>query len=509
MLWPSVLMLSPLAGILVLALLPKTQHRALRWTGFAATLLPLAVALGMASRFDAEAQAMQFAGSAPWFTIPLPGMMGGDGFVFRYTVGVDGLSMALILLTVILCSVVALGAIHLTERVKGFLLLLLLLETALLGTFVSLNLLQFFLFFELVIVAMYFLISQFGFVERERAGLVFLLYNGIGSLVLLLALLTMMAVTGTLDWHELQEQLHRWAAGGDFAAMTGLSESFRWGLLLAVLAAFVIKLPVVPLHSWMIRVNRQAHPLVVMLESGLVLKLGGYGMLRLGFGLFPDLMMQLGTVLAVLGLVNLFYGGFAALVQQDLRSVLAYASVSHMGIVLLGMAAMNASGLQGVIFQMVSHGLLSPLLFYILLVILVRTGTDRLSDLSGLIRVMPVLSGLFLAGAMGYLGLPLMSGFVSEFLAFHGLFQRLPGFAAVGVLGMVLTAAYMLRAMQGMTFGPTVPQLETGDMRDVRAAESVPAMTLLALVFVIGIVPSLLGDPLQSTLQTILLRLGG
>lgn len=509
MLWPSALIVSPLLGILVLALLPKDGRAALRWTGFAATLVPLVVALGMMGRFDADAQEMQFSGAAPWFTIPLPDMVGGDGFVFRYTVGVDGLSMALILLTVIVSCVVAWGSVHLTERLKGFLMLLLLLETALLGTFVSLNLLQFFLFFELVIVAMYFLISQFGFVERERAGLVFLLYNGIGSLVLLLALLTMLAFTGTLDWHELQEQLQAWAEDETFAAMTGLGEAFRWGLLLAVLAAFVVKLPVVPLHTWMIRVNREAHPLVVMLESGLVLKLGGYGMLRLGFGLFPDLMAQLATALAVLGLVNLFYGGFLALVQQDLRSVLAYASVSHMGIVLLGLAAMNASGLQGVVFQMVSHGLLSPLLFYILLIILVRTGTDRLRDLSGLIRVMPVLSGLFLAAAMGYLGLPTMSGFVSEFLAFHGLFHRFPALAAVGVLGMVLTAAYMLRAMQGMTFGPLVERLENGDVRDVRAVESVPAMTLLALVFVIGIVPSLLGDPLQGTLQTILLRLGG
>jgi len=509
MLWPTVLAFSPLLGILVLALLPKDNRRALLAVGFVATLLPLAVALLMMGQFDGSVQAMQFAGSAPWFTLPLPSMLGGEGFAFSYTVGVDGLSMALILLTVILSCVVAVGAVHLTERIKGFLMLLLLLETALLGTFVSLNLLQFFLFFELVIVAVYFLISQFGFVERERAGLVFLLYNGIGSLLLLLALLTLLAFTGTLDWHELQGQLQVWATDEVFAAMTGIDKAFRWGILLALLAAFVIKLPVVPLHSWMIRVNRQAHPLVVMLESGLVIKLGGYGMLRLGFGLFPDLMAELGTVLAVLGLVNLFYGGFLALVQQDLRSVLAYSSVSHMGVVLLGLAAMNASGLQGVVFQLVSHGLLSPLLFYILLVILVRTGTDRLSDLSGLIRVMPVLSGLFLAGAMGYLGLPLMSGFVSEFLAFHGLFHRMPGFAAVGVLGMILTAGYLLRAMQGMTFGPLVERLENSDVRDVRAVESVPAMALLALVFVIGIVPSLLGDPLQSTLQTILLRLGG
>jgi len=240
-----------------------------------------------------------------------------------------------------------------------------------------------------------------------------------------------------------------------------------------------------------------------------VLKIGGYGMMRLGVGLFPDLMASLGSLLAILGLVNLFYGGFLALVQQDLRRVLAYASVSHMGIVLLGLAAMNASGWQGVIFQLVSHGLLSPLLFYILLIIYLRTGTTRLDELGGLIRVMPVLSGVFLAAAMGYLGLPLMSGFVSEFLTFHGLFNRLPGFAAVGVLGMILTAAYLLRAMQGITFGPLIPRLQEGGVNDVRVLEFIPAIALLALVLLLGVIPSVLGDPLQNTLQSLLLRLGG
>ncbi len=498
------LQLSPLLGILILVFIPRESKRVLQTAGLLATIVPLILALCMLAQFDRNAEAMQFDGSAPWFAIPLPGGM-GQGFVFQYTVGVDGLSMALILLTAIISSVVSLAAVHLTERVKTFQMLLLLLEAGLLGTFVSLNLLQFFLFFELVIVAMYFLISIWGFKERESAGLQFLLYNGIGSLILLLALLVLLTHTGTLDFLELQGML------GDaaFRMMSGIDEPLRWVILFALLVAFAVKLPVVPLHTWMIRVNQEAHPAVVMLESGLVLKVGGYGLVRLGVGLFPDLMASLGTLFAILGLVNLFYGGFLALVQQDLRRVLAYSSVSHMGIVLLGLAAMNASGLQGVIFQMVSHGLLSPLLFYILLIIYLRTGTTRLDELGGLIRVMPVLSGLFLAAAMGYLGLPLMSGFVSEFLAFHGLFNRLPGFAAIGVLGMILTAAYLLRAMQGITFGPLLPRLQEGNVNDLRALECIPAMTLLALVLLIGVIPSVLGDPLQNTLQSILLRLEG
>jgi NADH-quinone oxidoreductase subunit M len=504
MLWTTALLLSPLLGILILTFLPRESKRLLQTVGVLVALVPLVLALLMYAQFDRDAEAMQFDGSVPWFAIPIPGGM-GQGFVFEYTVGVDGLSMALILLTAIVSCVVALAAVHLAERVKAFLMLLFLLEAGLLGTFVSLNLLLFFLFFELVIVAMYFLISFWGFRERESAGIQFLLYNGIGSLILLLALIVLLLHTGTLDFLQLQSML----GNEQYRTMAGLGDPLRWGVLLAILAAFAVKLPVVPLHTWMIRVNQEAHPAVVMLESGLVLKIGGYGMMRLGVGLFPDLMASLGSLLAILGLVNLFYGGFLALVQQDLRRVLAYASVSHMGIVLLGLAAMNASGWQGVIFQLVSHGLLSPLLFYILLIIYLRTGTTRLDELGGLIRVMPVLSGVFLAAAMGYLGLPLMSGFVSEFLTFHGLFNRLPGFAAVGVLGMILTAAYLLRAMQGITFGPLIPRLQEGGVNDVRVLEFIPAIALLALVLLLGVIPSVLGDPLQNTLQSLLLRLGG
>ncbi|OUM84166.1 MAG: hypothetical protein BAA01_04345 [Bacillus thermozeamaize] len=231
--------------------------------------------------------------------------------------------------------------------------------------------------------------------------------------------------------------------------------------------------------------------------------------MRFGAGLFPEQIRDFAFALAVFGVINILYGALIAFRQTDIRLVLAYSSVSHMGIVLLGLAAMNASGWQGVIFQLVSHGLLSPLLFYILLIIYLRTGTTRLDELGGLIRVMPVLSGVFLAAAMGYLGLPLMSGFVSEFLTFHGLFNRLPGFAAVGVLGMILTAAYLLRAMQGITFGPLIPRLQEGGVNDVRVLEFIPAIALLALVLLLGVIPSVLGDPLQNTLQSLLLRLGG
>jgi NADH-quinone oxidoreductase subunit M len=244
-----------------------------------------------------------------------------------------------------------------------------------------------------------------------------------------------------------------------------------------------------------------------MIHSGILLKIGAYGMIRFGLGIFPEEFKNLAGVIAVLGVVNLLYGAFLALSQSDLKKVLAYSSVSHMGIVLIGLAALNEYGIQGAVFQTVSHGLISALLFFLVGVLYNRRGSSQLHDFGGLASQMPVAAGLLLAGGLASLGLPGMSGFISEFMSFLGLFEVMPVTAAVGTLGLVLTAVYVLRAVLGVTFG--VKREGTVYGADMTAAERFPAIMLLAAIIIIGCYPALLSGLLGATLESIKLGLGG
>jgi NADH-quinone oxidoreductase subunit M len=289
--------------------------------------------------------------------------------------------------------------------------------------------------------------------------------------------------------------------------MQGPLNSVIWGIFLCMLIAFGIKLPAFPFHTWMLRVHVEAPPAVVMIHSGVLLKMGAYGLIRFGVGLFPPLVHQMATFLAVLGLVNILYGAALAFIQRDLKRVLAYSSVSHMGIILFGIAALNFFGLQGAVFQAVSHGFISALMFLIVAALHERTGTTMIDEMSGLAKAMPVLSGVLLAGGLALLGLPGMSGFVSEFLAFLGMFKQYPVIAGIGALGLILAAAYTLRAVMAATFGPFLDRWER--LTDTRAVENAPMLVLLGLIIAIGVYPQMLGEPMQTTLQMIVTRIGG
>ena len=266
-------------------------------------------------------------------------------------------------------------------------------------------------------------------------------------------------------------------------------------------------MPIVPLHSWMVRVHVQAPPAVVMIHAGILLKIGAYGLIRFNIGLFPDQAENFSVLLAVLGVINLLYGAFLALVQSDFKMVLAYSSVSHMGIVLIGLGSLNEAGIQGAIFQMISHGLIAALLFFLVGIFYERTKTSEIPNLGGMAKAMPLTAGFLLVGVMASLGLPGMSGFVSEFMAFLGLFKEMPWLAAVGAIGIIMTAVYLLRAVLGVTYGK--PNREWAGVVDLRKIESIPVVVLTALIVVIGVYPNLLGGPLQETLELIMLKVGG
>ncbi|ADY24499.1 NADH-quinone oxidoreductase subunit M [Bacillus paranthracis] len=486
---------SPLLGILLLTLTPKKESRTVRALGLFGTVLPFGMAIVLACTYASGKSLSLFDEKVKWITFGDFAAVDKRWFSIYYELGIDGLSLVMMVLTALLATLAAIAAFTIKRNLKAFYMLLLVLEIGMLGVFAAQNLMLFFIFFEITLPPMFLLIGKWGKLSSEKAAYSYLIYNGIGSAILLIVFSVLFAKTGTTNITELKEILTSVGAGGGMA----VPNSLQFGLFLSIMIAFAIKLPVFPLHRWMVNVHIEAHPAVVMLHAGVLLKIGAYGIIRFGQGLFPEYFREFATIIAILGVINLLYGAFLALIQTDFRKVLAYSSISHMGIVLMGLGALNAPGTQGALFQVVSHGLIAALLFFLLGVIEQRFGTSDITALGGLAKSVPVLSGFFLAGGMASLGLPGMSGFVSEFLAFLGLFQGEPVIAAAGVLGIILTAVYVLRATLQVTFG----KKEWEAKADIHGWEYVPILLLIFCIIAIGVMPEILGDPLQNTLKTL------
>jgi NADH-quinone oxidoreductase subunit M len=495
----SLLVFSPLLGMIVLAFMPKTEEKTIKIVGFLATLPSLIIAVGLYLHYLWGKDLSDFDVAKEWITFG--GLQGTEaGFwAVNYELGVSGLTMLLVVLTAVVATLAAIASIYIKKEWKGYFMLFLLLEIGMLGVFTAENLILFFLFFEITLIPTFFLIGKWGYFEKEKAAYSFLIYNGLGSAVLLIVIMILFSKTGTTNIEMLTQIMQD--------PNVPLSGDLKLGLLIALLVAFGVKLPIFPLHSWMLRVHVQAPPSIVMIHSGILLKIGAYGLIRFGMGIFPEQFETLAVVLAILGVVNLLYGAFLAFIQTDFKMVLAYSSISHMGIVLIGLAAMNEAGVQGAIFQVVSHGLISALLFFLVGAFYERTDTSLLENLGGMAKGMPIASGFLLAGALASLGLPGMSGFVSEFMAFLGLFEEMPWIAAVGCIGIIMTAVYLLRAVLGITYGQA--HREFTGVLDLKGVEFIPVVVLIALIVLIGVVPSVLGSPLQATLETIMLGLGG
>ncbi|MEC1520654.1 NADH-quinone oxidoreductase subunit M [Neobacillus niacini] len=495
----SLLVFSPLLGIVVLAFMPKTEEKTIKIVGFLATLPALVIAIGLYLHYLAGKKLSDFDVAKDWITFG--GLQGAEAGFWKvnYELGVDGFTMLLVALTAVVATLAAIASIYIKKEWKGYFMLFLLLEIGMLGVFTAENLVLFFLFFEITLIPTFFLIGKWGYFEKEKAAYSFLIYNGLGSAVLLIVIMILFSKTGTTNI----DMLTQIVSDPNVPMTSGL----KLGLLIALLVAFGVKLPIFPLHSWMLRVHVQAPPSIVMIHSGILLKIGAYGLIRFGMGIFPEQFESLAVLLAILGVVNLLYGAFLAFIQTDFKMVLAYSSISHMGIVLIGLAALNEAGVQGAIFQVVSHGLISALLFFLVGAFYERTDTSLMENLGGMAKGMPIASGFLLAGALASLGLPGMSGFVSEFMAFLGLFEEMPWIAAVGCIGIIMTAVYLLRAVLGITYGQSHRDF-TGVL-DLKGVEFIPVVVLIALIVLIGVVPSVLSSPLQATLETIMLGLGG
>ena len=481
----SVTLFLPLLGAVLLVALPGISTRGAHAVGLVASGLTLLGAAGMWAR-GAGAGFTQVE-EVSW--IPSLGA--------AYRVGVDGISLPLVLLTVVLFFVSFVFSVKVTERARSYVALFLLLETASLGVFVALDAILFYVFFEVTLVAMYFIIADWGHEGRQRAALTFFLYTLLGSLPLLLAILGLYLGSDprTFDMRAFIES----------PPLTGLAAMLAF---IAMFITFAVKTPIFPVHTWLPAAHVEAPTAGSVILAGVMLKLGTYGLIRFALQMTPDAFRMAAPYVAALAVFTVLYGAFVALGQTDLKRLIAYTSVNHMGYVVLGAAVaaaatdagVRALALDGAVLQMVSHGVVTGALFLLVGMLQDRTHTREMGELGGLLRVTPILGWLFILAAFASLGLPGLAHFPAEFQIFLGTLQVYP-VAVIAVLGIVVTAGLYLRAIQIAFLGK--PSERWREMKDLSEREILSIVPLAALTVLIGVAPFLLLDVIHRATETI------
>ncbi|MFM8332899.1 MAG: NuoM family protein [Candidatus Methylumidiphilus sp.] len=463
----SLILWTPAVAALLTALLPDFRPRWVRGVALAGTLIPLALACGLASHFNPLSPAAQFAESRPWN--PELGSF--------YALGVDGFSLPMLLLATVLSLVAVLASSSLRVRVKGYHVCLLVLESGMLGVFMAADWVLFYVFWEMTLIPLFFLIDQWGGPRRHTASLNFVLYTMGGSVFMLIALL--LVYTASAE--------HSTAMAAMAEAAQALPRDQQILVFFGLLIGFGVKLPLFPLHGWLPLAHVEAPSPVSILLSGVLLKMGAYGLLR-AVGMLPQAASALQPLLAGLALAGILYGGLLAWRQSDLKAMVAYSSVSHMGVVLLGIATLNETGLLGAVLQMSAHGLVAGALFLLVGLLYERTHTREIADYGALTQAAPRFAAFTTLALLAAMGLPGTAGFVAELHALIGGFERF-GVCALGLgLGILVSAVYALRTIGLLSTGPSSPKMQ--GLADLRGLE-LAAAGLLSLGFVgLGLVPA-------------------
>lgn len=461
----------PLVGALVLLFLKPGWKTALRWTALATSLITFGISLWVLAQFNSANPDPQLVIDWPWFTL------GGNPIAFH--MGVDGLSILLLLLTTFLTPIAILSTWKaVEERVKGFMLLFLLLETGMIGVFLALDLVLFYIFWEFTLVPMYFLIGMWGGERRVYAAIKFFLYTMTGSILMLAGILWLGLNYGGFDLSRL--------------SAAGIPANAQMWLFAAFGLAFAIKVPMWPLHSWLPDAHVEAPTAGSVMLAGVLLKMGTYGFLRFNLPLFPQAAVKLAPWMAGLAVTGILYGAMVAFRQKDFKKLVAYSSVSHLGFVMLGLFALNAQGMEGAILQMVNHGLSTGALFLIVGMIYERTHTRQLDAFGGLWKVMPIYGSLALVVTLSSAALPGLNGFVGEFSILLGAFGSMalgsPWFAGAATLGVILAAVYLLHMFQKVFLGPVAHE-ENFKLKDLTAREILTLAPILVLILWIGLYP--------------------
>ncbi|HKQ58727.1 MAG TPA: NADH-quinone oxidoreductase subunit M [Candidatus Eisenbacteria bacterium] len=481
--WLSWLIFFPLLSAALIAMLPKASGRTIRWLATAAALAEMAFSLPLWWRYQPGQPGWQFAEQMAW--IPSLGA--------TYHVGVDGVSVLLALLTTVLTPIVVISAWSAVEkREREFYAMLLALEAGMLGTFFALDLLLFYVFWEAMLIPMYLLIGVWGGPRRVYAAIKFFLYTMAGSVLMLVAILWLyfhnQAVTGVPTF-----------ALDAFYALPLAAAEQTW-LFLAFALAFAIKVPMFPLHTWLPDAHVEAPTAGSVILAAVLLKMGTFGYVRFAMPLFPSASAQFTPWIVALALVGILYGALVAMVQPDLKKLVAYSSVSHLGFCMLGLYALNPQGMAGGMMTMLNHGVSTGALFLLVGVIYERRHTRMIADFGGLWKPAPVYATVFLIVTLSSIGLPGTNGFVGEFLVLLGAFRTNPGWAIIAAVGVILSALYMLWMYQRMFFGP-VTHPENEQVRDLTTRERLVFAPLLLLIFWMGVYPQPILDRTQPTLD--------
>ena len=473
----SLLIFLPIAGAASLFLMPRDLEKNAKYVAALFAAANLALSLAMYVGFDSVDSALQYTERVEWIDTA--------SFTTQYFVGVDGLSATMMLLTGFLFTVAALISWNIELRPREYFAWLLVLETAVMGVFAAQDLILFFLFWELELVPMFLLISIWGTGRKEYSAMKFVLYTLSGSALMLVGFLVIGFAAGTFDMELL--------ARGEVAD-TAISLNVVFFL---ILAAFAIKLPVIPLHTWLPDAHTDAPTAVSVILAGVLLKMGGYGLIRILVGILPAQFDKYDVYLAVLAAASVVYGAVLTMRQTDLKRLIAYSSVSHMGYVLLGVAALGEVGLTGASLQMFTHGTITALLFVMVGLVYDRAHTRQISDLSGLAHIMPIAATVFVIAGLASLGLPTMSGFVAELLVFLGSADRFEIPTAFAVGGILLSAGYILWTVQRVFFGPRNPRWD--HLEDTTHWwEQVSMAALVGVIIGVGVYPATIVDILES-----------
>ncbi|PWB68176.1 MAG: NADH-quinone oxidoreductase subunit M [Deltaproteobacteria bacterium] len=485
----SVLIFFPLAGALLLFFLPRENPRLIRNATFLVTLAEFFLSLPVALNFDGATAAMQFVSRAPW--IPAYGI--------EYSVGVDGISLWLVMLTTFLMPIAILSTYAAVEKhVKEFMIFMLVLEVGMVGVFLAVDLFLFYIFWELVLIPMYFLIGVWGGERRIYAAIKFFLYTFAGSVLMLVAIIALYfhhhQVTGVYS----TDLLRLYAID--------IPVKLQFWMFAAFALAFAFKVPMFPFHTWLPDAHVEAPTSGSVILAAVLLKMGTYGFLRFAMPLFPVAAYDLMPVVGGLAVIGIIYGALVAMVQKDMKKLVAYSSVSHLGFVMLGLFAFNLQGIEGGILQMINHGVSTGALFLIVGIIYERRHTRLISEFGGLSKVLPLYAAVFMIVTLSSIGLPGMNGFVGEFLIMLGAFKTSRVLTVFAASGVILAAVYMLWMFQRVMFGKVTNEKNLR-LPDLNAREVAYLLPLLVMIFWIGVYPQTFLRKMDASVKAVVVRM--
>ena len=477
----SILIFLPILGALFL-FLTKASEEKVKVTAFATTIITFIASLSLLCNFQLGKHGFQFIEKISWI----------KGYDINYYLGIDGIALTMILLTTLLMPICILASWHIKTRIREYMISFLVMEGIVIGVFSALDMVLFYLFFEAVLIPMFLIIGIWGGQNRVYAAFKFFLYTLAGSVLLLVAMIYMYGIAHTTSIPILME------------VIPDLPLSTQIWLWVALFASFAVKVPMFPFHTWLPDAHVQAPTAGSIILAGVLLKMGAYGFLRFSLPMLPDASRELANYVYVLSLIAIVYTSLVALVQEDMKKLIAYSSVAHMGFVTLGIFSLNQQGLDGAIFQMISHGLVSGALFLCVGVIYERQHTREIAKFGGLTERMPKYARLLMVFTMASVGLPATSGFVGEFLTFMSIYQVNKIVAAVAATGVILGAAYMLWLYRKVMFGKLNPLCK--DITDVDSKEYWSLTVLAILTILFGIAPNLIFQFTELPVQTLIFQ---